>query len=117
MIGRGPNGGGGKPLSKSGLARLLSPFGIQSGTIRDNGRFPKGYYLSAFNDAFARYIPPENATTPQPLCHSDCGAFQNATTVEPVALSKPPQACGRSDCGGVASSEPLDGTSACEIEL
>jgi Protein of unknown function (DUF3631) len=54
----------GKPITKNGLARLLRPFGISSGTIRVAGeRTAKGYYLSTFDDAFARYLPPQNVTT------------------------------------------------------
>jgi Protein of unknown function (DUF3631) len=57
----------GKPISKTQVARLLKPLGISSGTIRLPDRTtPKGYYLTAFRDAFARYLPAENATTPQP---------------------------------------------------
>jgi hypothetical protein len=47
------------------------------------------------------------ATPPQAHSHSDCGAFQNATSIEPVALSKPPQAYSHGRCGGVAFSNPL----------
>ena len=57
----------GKPISKTQVAHLLKPLGISSGTIRlPDGTTPKGYYLTAFRDAFARYLPAENATTPQP---------------------------------------------------
>jgi putative DNA primase/helicase len=57
----------GKPISKPQIARLLKPLGISSGTIRlPNGSTPKGYYLTAFRDPFARYLPAENATAPQP---------------------------------------------------
>ena len=48
----------GRPLSKNQLARLMKPFGVSPGSIRlDDGRTPKGYYLSAFDDALARYLP------------------------------------------------------------
>ncbi len=58
---------GGKPISKTQVARLLKPLGVSSGTIRlPDGSTPKGYYLTAFRDPFARYLPAENATTPQP---------------------------------------------------
>jgi hypothetical protein len=54
----------GNPITKNGLARLLRPFAISSETIRLAGdRTAKGYYLSTFDDAFARYLPPENVTT------------------------------------------------------
>ncbi len=51
------------------LARLLKPFGIIPGTIREaDDTTPKGYKLSLFDDAFPPICPkdcPENATTPQ----------------------------------------------------
>jgi hypothetical protein len=53
----------GKPITKNGLARLLRPFGISSGTIRVAAEGTvKGYYLSTFADAFARYLPSESVT-------------------------------------------------------
>ena len=56
----------GKPISKTQIARLLKPLGVSTGTIRlPDGSTPKGYHLTAFRDAFARYLPAENATTPQ----------------------------------------------------
>jgi putative DNA primase/helicase len=47
----------GKPITANGLARLLAPFGIKPGTIRTAGGTPKGYQLTQFEDAFARYLP------------------------------------------------------------
>jgi putative DNA primase/helicase len=48
----------GNPLTKAGLAKRLKPFKIKPGSIRlDDCRTLKGYYLSAFEDVFARYLP------------------------------------------------------------
>ena len=47
----------GKPLTANGLARLLAPFGIAPATIRTATGTPKGYQLTQFEDAFARYLP------------------------------------------------------------
>lgn len=56
----------GRPITKAGLARLLKPFGILPTTIRlDGDRTAKGYYLSAFEDAFTRYLPAETVTMSQ----------------------------------------------------
>lgn len=50
----------GRPITTSGVARMLKPYGIFSATIRlDLNTTAKGYTLSAFNDAFARYLAPE----------------------------------------------------------
>lgn len=46
----------GKAISANGLARLLAPFGIQPSTIRIGDETPKGYMVSQFEDAFARYL-------------------------------------------------------------
>jgi hypothetical protein len=68
-----------------------------------------GYYAAAFQDAFVRYPPAESATPPQAYSRSDCGAFQNATSIEPVARSKSPQAHSDGHYGGVAVSNPFPG--------
>jgi putative DNA primase/helicase len=47
-----------RPITKVQVARLLKPLGIAPGTIRlGSGATAKGYYRSAFEDAFARYLP------------------------------------------------------------
>ena len=92
------------------LARLLGKFEILSGTIRlPDGRTPKGYYLSAFKDAFAAYLPSESATPPQPNNDGHCGAFQSATPDKPVALLKVPQTNNDGHCGAVALSKGGEG--------
>jgi len=50
-------------MTPAGIARLLKPFGISPETIRVGEDTAKGYRLSAFEDAFARYLPPEGVTT------------------------------------------------------
>jgi uncharacterized protein DUF3631/bifunctional DNA primase/polymerase-like protein/primase-like protein len=47
----------GKPLCARGLARLLKPFGISSGTIRIGEETAKGYKLVQFEGEFERYFP------------------------------------------------------------
>jgi putative DNA primase/helicase len=46
----------GRGLSANALARLLAPFGIAPATIRTATGTPKGYQLTQFEDAFARYL-------------------------------------------------------------
>ena len=46
----------GKPISATGLARLLAPFKIAPTTIRDGSEVFKGYTFGAFDDAFERYL-------------------------------------------------------------
>jgi putative DNA primase/helicase len=50
---------GGRPLTANKVGRLLSSFGIVSGTIRIGDKTDKGYYLNQFKDAWARYLVPD----------------------------------------------------------
>jgi hypothetical protein len=69
-----------KPISKTQVADLLRPLYITPTTI-DFGPDPhgkrkvaKGYYLSAFKDAFSRYLPPGTVSAVTPLQAQDsCG--------------------------------------------
>jgi putative DNA primase/helicase len=57
---------GGKPITQNGLARQLGKFEILSGTIRlETGVTAKGYYRTAFEDAFSRYLSFQTVTTSQ----------------------------------------------------
>lgn len=54
-----------KQISKNQLADLLSPLHVTPQNVRIRDHVRKGYYLSAFRDPFARYLPPipvQNAT-------------------------------------------------------
>jgi hypothetical protein len=50
-----------KPITGKSLGDLLRPYGVRSRTVRIDGETKdtgaKGYYLRAFDDAFARYLP------------------------------------------------------------
>ena len=60
----------GRPLSAVQLARLLKPFGVRPGPMRDGQRTGKGYELRDFADAFTRYLPSE----PSQPSQSNAGA-------------------------------------------
>ena len=47
----------GKDITPRQLASLLSPYGIKPKTVRFGDNTPKGYEISQFADAFARYLP------------------------------------------------------------
>jgi putative DNA primase/helicase len=98
----------GRPITKAQIARLLKELRVLSGSIRlPDGSTPKGYYLAAFRDAFARYLPAENATTPQP---------QDFRGSAPEIKTPQGNGCGVSElaetpsipaaCGAVADREP-----------
>ena len=102
----------GHPLTKNSLARLLKPYSIKSKQIRFGGSNHRGYELSQFNDAFARYLPNtpiRNATSLQPSNHGACSQFQNATDKEGVALRKPVQPSNHATCNDVALRKGLNG--------
>ncbi len=51
----------GKPLTPRQLAKQLSVYGISSKTVRlGEKNTPKGYNIEQFQDAFARYLAPQN---------------------------------------------------------
>jgi Protein of unknown function (DUF3631) len=54
---------GGLVVTQGWLAAMLRPFGIRPHTIRIGSSTPKGYELKDFEDAFARYLPKNDATS------------------------------------------------------
>jgi putative DNA primase/helicase len=61
-----PDWKAGKPISATQIARLLSDFVIVPKPIRVGGQPTKGYELSQFEDAFARYLSVETVTQLHP---------------------------------------------------
>ena len=53
---------GGMPITASGLAGLLRPFGISSRQMRLGGRPRRGYEAADFREAWKRYTPETGAT-------------------------------------------------------
>src|SRR5262249_7722160 len=48
-----------KPLTQNRLARMLKPLGIGPGFIGPKDARLRGYKISQFEEAFSRYLPPE----------------------------------------------------------
>jgi putative DNA primase/helicase len=94
----------GRAITMVQLAQLMKPLQISPRTIRlDDGKTPKGYHRRAFEDAFARYLPPErNATTPQAVDSAPFGENRNATSRNGVAFRDPQKPKGAAGCGVVA---------------
>ncbi len=101
-----------KPISQNALARQLKKFKtddefpIAPLNIRLGGRVPKGYLLSQFGDAFARYLasippsqPPHRYT---PTATGTSATFTTATTESDVAVGKCEKPHSRGPCSGVA---------------
>lgn len=76
----------GKPLNQNQLAKLLREFGIQSQNIRTDAGVHRGYYRTAFDDAFARYL-----TRPTPSdCYTATTSSQSGETPLLEVLHAPP---------------------------
>jgi putative DNA primase/helicase len=71
----------GKPITGRQLADLLKPYKIKPQTVRRGAKTDKGYRLDWFEDAFARYLPPQSVTTSQP---SDSAGFEPVRSVTPA---------------------------------
>jgi hypothetical protein len=72
-------------VAASRLAKLLRPFGIAPKVLDFDGRKARGYALSAFGDAFGRYLPATDlrpATLPRNSPAQ--GAFPDVTEDSPV---------------------------------
>jgi putative DNA primase/helicase len=54
----------GRPLTPATLARMLKPFKVVANTIRTGDRTPRGYPVSAFAEAFRRYLDDDRGGEP-----------------------------------------------------
>ena len=56
----------GRPMSQSQMSRRIGEYGIVSGAIRTGfgAETARGYYFRKFEDAFARYLPPDTPSSP-----------------------------------------------------
>ncbi len=78
----------GKGIDPRTLARLLRPYGIKPGTIRqDDGKTPKGYRREWFEQAFTRYVPgpPQPPQPPHPSDNDDGFGVADSAPVADVA--------------------------------
>jgi putative DNA primase/helicase len=97
----------GRPLTARGLATLLKPFGIVSGSVRIDGFTPKGYKLESFEKAFSLYLGGKlSATTPQPVETLDFSQKLSATTEVRVADMNSLKPAEIKACGVVADTLP-----------
>jgi hypothetical protein len=124
----------GKPITFSKVASLLKPFGISPHNIRIESKIPKGYEVSDFEDAWARYLdpgdgpadspadthhgPPPNSSNATPLQVNTGAAssvFRVPTGEKTVAAQNCENTAKNAACSGVAPSEPHTGAGTCEI--
>jgi len=95
----------GKPLTATGLARLLRPYRIASRQLRIGHTNRNGYEWEDFRDAFARYLvadPPEPTSTPlQAKGDKAFREIQNSTPPPGVEFSNPREPASGAACRGV----------------
>jgi len=102
----------GNALTKTGLAKLLKPFGIRPRNKRLGDTVSKGYELSDFQDAFSRYLPISGDQTATPLQANeikDLQPNQTATEGSGVAVANAEKPNENAGCSGVAVGSAPDG--------
>jgi hypothetical protein len=100
----------GRPITANAVARLLRPFKIAPKQLRCGSQNVSGYELSAFTDAFERYLspaPPSTTPTSHTLLktqlNSEC---QTPTAESNVGVSDDEKASDNRDVGGVGLVSP-----------
>jgi putative DNA primase/helicase len=108
----------GSPITQNVLARLLRPFEVVPGTVRLDGKStPKGYKLSAFSEAWRRYLPDPDDPPPAergeetPHRHKPQETAKNDPPRPPhgaddVAVCEDDKPRNSAACGGVAARDP-----------
>jgi hypothetical protein len=95
-----------KPLTQNRLARMLKPLGIAPENVRVGDKVPKCYVLARFEEAFARYLPPDGASEPLHRHKADgmdtSDLFQTATPEPDVADRQCEKPANDGACSGVA---------------
>ncbi len=95
----------GKPLTATGLARLLRPYRIASRQLRIGHTNRNGYEWEDFRDAFARYLvvdPPEQTSTPlQAKGDRASREIQSSTPPQVVDFSNSREPASGAACRGV----------------
>jgi putative DNA primase/helicase len=95
-------GRNGKPLTKTGLSRLLRPFNIHPGKWRDGDRTERGYQRSAFEEVFARYLDIETPQTPHATDSTTYSQNETPHDTPFVAFGNPANSNGMNDVASVA---------------
>jgi hypothetical protein len=117
----------GKPITPIGVARLMKPFEIRPHPVRDGAKVSRGYEKSDFEDAWRRYLGPDDCpagsyprhqtvTTLQAPCDAASGDFRSGTSGKDVTAQeceKPTETASRN---AVTPSEPLSEVRAHGIE-
>jgi len=95
----------GYPITPAQVAKRLREFGILSKTIRVNGTTLKGYFLSQFEDAFARYVFADSTQGSPDVTPSPTKSAEHSAATAPLRPAESDVACYASEgtpCEGVA---------------
>jgi hypothetical protein len=98
----------GKPITDRKLAKLLSDYKITPKSIRIDDKTAKGYKSEDFQDAFARYLPPQSVTPSQPLETLSKPEIPIRHTDNNVTDKKPPIPVPILNCDGVTDQKGVD---------
>ncbi len=94
----------GNSMTQNSLAKILGTFNIHSKQIRIANSNKRGFELSQFEDAFARYVPDtpiQSVTTLQAMQDKGCSQIQSATEKNNVTLQKPLKPIYDAECSTV----------------
>jgi hypothetical protein len=116
-----------KPITKNQLAGLLKAFGIIPGNVRIGARIQKGYYRHQFDEAWQRYLTPENAPKCaqgvheplhryKPTATGTSATIQSATANDDVAFQTCEKRNNDGHCSGVAVQKPGNGSARADGE-
>jgi hypothetical protein len=99
-------GRNGKPITKTGLAKLLRPFGVAPQKWRDRSLGTvRGYYRSDFEEVFARYLDSETPQTPHATESTTYVGSQTPQERGSVAFASDGKSNGINDVAFVAFAE------------
>ena len=105
-----------RPLTARGMATLLKPFEIKTNqNVRRGKRQAKGFYASAFADAFSTYLPLEESHRSQGPAQAIC-QFQTSTKSPTIGPTKSPDPNGSGTATVGTDAGTIGGTDASRPE-
>ena len=95
----------GRQMTPSQMAKHLKPFGLKPKVYRFGGETSRGYELTDFQDAFARYLPEPSVTPQQVNENSLLDGSPSVTTVNGVTGQESPNELELQACYSVTAQE------------
>ncbi len=94
-----------KPITQSGIAKLLKPFKIKPSTVRLGAETAKGYKREDFSDAWSRYGVTQAVTPSQPAKYGHFREADAVTSAEDVTTRGQQKPSSEKQCDGVTAGE------------